>query len=106
MLQADVEAQKNVLPFLKHRVLREVVRSFTSSPNDDFEIWAKNQQAIDMLKEAQRLLDNGYITEQEMEKSLLPHLQVTASTAPSSTGIGNVSPNSILACVTTDFTER
>jgi len=52
VLQSDVEAQQNVAPFLKHRVLREIVKSFTNSPNDDFEAWAKNQQAIDTLKEA------------------------------------------------------
>ena len=79
VLQSDVEAQQNVVPFLRHRVLREIVQSFTSSPNDDFEAWAKNQQAIDTLKEAQRLLDNGYISEEDMEHSLLAHLQVSRS---------------------------
>lgn len=77
VLQSDVEAQQNVAPFLRHRVLREIVKSFTNSPNDDFEAWAKNQQAIDTLKEAQRLLDNGYISEEDMEHSLLAHLQVS-----------------------------
>ena len=79
VLQSDVEAQQNVAPFVKHRVLREIVISFTNSPNDDFEAWAKNQQAIDTLKEAQRLLDNGYISEKDMEHSLLAHLQVSRS---------------------------
>ena len=79
VLQSDVEAQQNVAPFLKHRVLREIVNSFTNSPNDDFEAWAKNQQAIDSLKEAQRLLDNGYISGEDMEHSLLAHLQVSRS---------------------------
>jgi len=77
-LQSDVEAQQNVAPFLKHRVLREIVKSYTNSPNDDFEAWAKNQQAIDTLKEAQRLLDNGYISEEDMQHSLLAHLQVSS----------------------------
>ncbi len=79
VLRSDVEAQQNVAPFLKHRVLREIVKSFTNSPNDDFEAWAKNQQAIDTLKEAQRLLDNGYISEEDLEHSLLAHLQVSRS---------------------------
>ena len=77
VLEADVEAQQNIAPFLRHKVLRDVVKSFTNSPCNDFESWAKNQQVIDMLKEAQRLLDNGYITEQELENSLLAQLQVT-----------------------------
>jgi hypothetical protein len=79
VLQSDVEAQQNLAPFLKHRVLRAIVKSFTNSRTDDFETWAKNQQVIDTLKEAQRLLDNGYISEQDMEHSLLAHLQVSRS---------------------------
>jgi len=79
VLRSDVEAQQNVVPFLRHRLLRQIVKSFTNSPNDDFQAWAKNQQAIDTLKEAQRLLDNGYISEEDMEHSLLAHLQVSRS---------------------------
>ncbi len=79
VLQSDVEAQQNVAPFLKHRVLRDIVKSFTNSSTDDFETWARNQQVINTLKEAQRLLDNGYISEEDMEHSLLAHLQVSRS---------------------------
>ena len=74
VLQSDEEVQRNIAPFLKSKVLREIVRSFTS--NNDFEQWAKNTQVLDMLREAQRLLDNGYVTEQQLQKSLLAHLEV------------------------------
>ena len=79
MLQSDIEAQQNVAPFLRHKVLRNIVKSFTTSPGDDFETWAKNQQVIDTLTEAQRLLNNGCITEQQLEDSFLAYAQVCTS---------------------------
>lgn len=72
VLNADIEVQKNIAPFLKHRVLRAIVESLANSP--DFEIWAKNRMVIDSLKEAQRLLDNGHIKEEEMETVLLAYI--------------------------------
>ena len=73
-MQSGEEALRNVAPFLKSKVLRGIVRSFTGK--NDFEQWATNAQVLDMLKEAQRLLDNGYITEEQLQKSLLAHLEV------------------------------
>ncbi|KAL0049543.1 hypothetical protein WJX82_004461 [Trebouxia sp. C0006] len=110
VLQSDVEAQQNVAPFLKHRVLREIVISFTNSPNDDFEAWAKNQQAIDTLKEAQRLLDNGYISEKDMEHSLLAHLQRQSSQngsfASNDTTGQNIGSNQLVVLLNQHLTER
>ncbi|KAL3157078.1 hypothetical protein ABBQ38_001325 [Trebouxia sp. C0009 RCD-2024] len=74
VLNADIEAQKNVAPFFKHRVLRAIVESLANSPDDDFEAWAKNKMVLTSLREAQRLLDDGHITEEEMENALLHHV--------------------------------
>ena len=74
VLQSDEEVQRNIAPFLKSKILREIVRSFTR--NNDFEQWAQNTQVLNILREAQRLLDNGYVTEQQLQKSLLAHLEV------------------------------
>lgn len=74
VLNADTEVQKNMAPFLKHRVLRAIVESLANSPDNDFEVWAKNKMVIDSLKEAQRLLDNGFVKEEEMEVALLAHI--------------------------------
>lgn len=74
VLNADTEVQKNIAPFLKHRVLRAIVESLANSPDNDFEVWAKNRMVVDSLKEAQRLLDNGYVKEEEMEAALLAHI--------------------------------
>lgn len=74
VLKADTEAQRNIAPFLKHRVLRAIVESLANSPDNDFETWAKNKMVLDSLKEAQRLLDDGYVTEEEMENALLSHV--------------------------------
>lgn len=74
VLKADIVAQKNIAPFLKHRVLRAIVESLANSPDNDFELWAKNKMVIDCLQEAQRLLDNGHVKEEEMENALLAHV--------------------------------
>lgn len=74
VMNADTEAQKNIAPFLKHRVLRAIVESLANSPDNDFEVWAQNRMVIDSLKEAQRLLNNGYVKEEEMETALLAHI--------------------------------
>lgn len=74
VLNADTEVQKNIAPFLKHRVLRAIVESLANSPDNDLEVWAKNRMVIDSLKEAQRLLENGHVKEEEMETALLAHI--------------------------------
>lgn len=74
VMNADTEVQKNVAPFLKHRVLRAVVESLANSPDNDFEVWARNRMVIETLKAAQRLLDSGHVKEEEMEAALLAHI--------------------------------
>lgn len=74
VLNADREAQKNIAPFLKHSVLRAIVESLANSRDNDFEAWAKNQMVLKSLREAQRLLDTGHVTEEEMEHALLYHV--------------------------------
>ncbi|DBA96742.1 hypothetical protein WJX77_011474 [Trebouxia sp. C0004] len=110
VLQSDVKAQQNVAPFLKHRVLREIVKSFTNSPTDDFENWAKNEQVINTLKEAQRLLDNGYISEEDMEHFLLAHLQRQSSqngSLASNDTIGhNIGSDHLVLALNQHLTER
>ena len=74
VISSDQESQKNVAPFLKTRPLRAIVESLANSPNNEFENWAKNQAVIRSLKEAQRLLDEGYVKEEEMENAFLAHV--------------------------------
>ena len=71
VLNADTEAQRNIVPFLRHRALRAIIESLANSPVNDFEAWAKNKMVLKTLKEAHRLLDGGYVTEEEMENALL-----------------------------------
>ena len=76
VLDAEYEAQKSIAPFMKNRVLRRIVQTFTNDPMHDFGKWANNPQIIAMLTEAKRLLDEGYMTEAEMEHAMLAQLQV------------------------------
>ncbi len=71
VLEADYSAQRNVAPFLKIPVLRRIVQTFTNDEHEDFGRWAHNPLAIQMLQQAKDLLDEGRMTEAEMEALLL-----------------------------------
>ena len=56
MLESELEAQKNIAPFLENRVLRRVIQTFTNDPSGDFGKWASNPRVIEMLREAKRMV--------------------------------------------------
>ncbi|KAI8106321.1 hypothetical protein M9435_000866 [Picochlorum sp. BPE23] len=68
VLDSDYDAQLSIAPFLKNRVLKKVVMTFANDPNGDFEQWAKNPRVIEMLSTAQKMMDEGRMTEDEMEE--------------------------------------
>ena len=61
MLESEYEAQKNIAPFLKYPVLRRIIQTFTNDQQGDFSKWACNPHVIEMLGEAKRLIDEGYV---------------------------------------------
>ncbi|OUS43676.1 hypothetical protein BE221DRAFT_174971 [Ostreococcus tauri] len=56
VLSADEEAQRNVAPFLRTRVLRT--------------LWANNPRVIEMLKTMQEAIDEGRVTETDVEQTM------------------------------------
>lgn len=68
VLEADYEAQKAIAPFLKNKVLKKVVQTFANDRDGDFEKWAKNPRVIEMLKAAEKHMEEGRMTEEEMEE--------------------------------------
>ena len=79
MLTADLEAQKALVPFLKNGVLRRIIQTFTNDAQGDISKWACNPEVIRLLTEAKRHMDEGYITETEMEAKLVAQLKVSLS---------------------------
>ena len=75
VLDADLESQKNIAPFLRNRVLKRIVMTFMNDPNGDFEKWAKNPRVIGMLATAQRMMDEGRVSEADMEEQLVRMLK-------------------------------
>lgn len=71
VLDSEYDAQVSIAPFLKNRVLKKVVMTFANDPNGDFEKWAMNPRVIDMLSKAQKMMDEGRITEDEMEEHFI-----------------------------------
>ncbi|KAL4428099.1 hypothetical protein ABPG75_002188 [Micractinium tetrahymenae] len=75
VLEAEYDAQKNIAPFLENRVLRRIVQTFTNDPSGDFSKWASNPRVVEMLREAKRLMDDGYLNEDEVEQFMIRQLQ-------------------------------
>lgn len=81
VLGADFEAQRAVAPFLRTPCLRRIVQTFTNDLRGDFSGWASNPRVIEMLAAAQRVLDEGRMSEEEMEHLLLAQLKDPAHEA-------------------------
>lgn len=79
VLDSDYDAQVAIAPFLKNRVLKKIVMTFANDPNGDFEKWAKNPRVIEMLTTAQKMMDEGRITEDDMEEHLIRMLKDPSS---------------------------
>jgi len=82
VLETEYSAQRNVAPFLKIPVLRRIVQTFTNDEHDDFGRWADNPLVLQMLGQAKALLDEGRMSEPEMEALLLAQLASPALAAP------------------------
>lgn len=75
VMEADYEAQKNIAPFLEYRSLKRVVQTFTNDPNNDFGKWACNPRVLEMLYRAKEAIDNGTMTEEEVEHMMLSYIK-------------------------------
>lgn len=76
-MEADLEAQKAIAPLLQNKVLRKIIQSFTNDESGKMDYWACNPEVLRLLKEAKRKMDEGIVSEDEMEALLLANLQVS-----------------------------
>ena len=76
VLDSDYEAQKSIAPYLSSRVLRLIIQTFTNDELGDFSKWACNPVVLEMLGQAQQLLREGRMSEEELEHALLAQLEV------------------------------
>ena len=53
VLGADEEAQRNIAPFLRTRVLKNIISSFKNDAHGDFGKWARNPLVLEMLRDTQ-----------------------------------------------------
>lgn len=77
MLNADIESQKAVAPLLQNKVLRRVIQTFTNDENGDMQRWACNPEVLRLLYEAKKRMEDGTVSEDEMERLLLEQFQVS-----------------------------
>ena len=81
VLSASPDAQRNVAPFLATPVLRNLVRSLTNDEYGDFDRWATNPLVLRMLGEAKKAIEEGRLTETEVERLLVAHAKVRGGEA-------------------------
>ena len=72
--KAEPAVQRNVAPFLQHPILRRLLHSFAQ--DGSFQTWADNPEIIAMLREALRLLQDGHLTEQQLEHAFMSQLKL------------------------------
>lgn len=77
VLELDHDLQKTLAPFLKRPALRRVIQTFTNDAEGNVQKWAGNQEVIKMLTEAKRMLDEGLMTEAEMDLAFASYCQVS-----------------------------
>ena len=75
VLRADEEAQRCVAPFLRTRVLRNMVSTFRRDERGDFGKWATNPLVLEMLGKMQKDIDEGRRSEEEVEELIVRYLQ-------------------------------
>mmetsp|Transcript_9804 Transcript_9804/g.39720 ORF Transcript_9804/g.39720 Transcript_9804/m.39720 type:complete len:201 (-) Transcript_9804:11-613(-) len=55
VLAAESEAQTNMAPFIKHKVLRHIICSFTNGAEGNFDALASNPRVLNMLNQAKKV---------------------------------------------------
>jgi len=75
VLGADEEAQRNIAPFLRTRVLKNIISSFKNDAHGDFGKWARNPLVLEMLRDTQRAIDEGRASEEEIERTMVNYLR-------------------------------
>eukprot|EP00887_Chlorella_sp_A99_P002559 scaffold6.g2559.t1 len=111
VLESEFDAQKNVAPFLKNRVLRRIIQTFANDQQGDFAKWACNPRVIEMLREAKRLMDEGYVAEEEMEAYLIrqladPHHEAHADFARKTRQVARLPTDQLVGALNEHLTER
>jgi len=69
VLAADNEAQTNMAPFIKHKVLRHIICSFTNGAEGNFDALASNPRVLDMLNQAKKVRSESNSTVSSQLKS-------------------------------------
>ena len=102
VLAADAEAQKNVAPFLENPVLRRIIKTFTNDERGDFAKWACNPRVLEMLRRAQKAMDEGKLSEAEAERVMIESVAAKQKSAYDDADAGRASspariPSTILS---------
>lgn len=71
-----MEVQKRLAPYLKIPALRTIIQTFVNDENGDFGRWADNPNVIEMLDQAKKLLEDGHMTEADVERAFASYLKV------------------------------
>ena len=88
VLSSEYDAQKSIAPFLKYPVLRKIIQTFTNDPSGDFGRWATNERVLSMLRAAKEVIDEGRMSEYELETVMMRYITAGFGDA-SSGGAGN-----------------
>ena len=76
VLETDYDTQKALAPYLKIPALRNIIHTFTNDENGNIGKWACNPEVQRLFSEAKKMLDNGRLSEQDLQTRLTTYLEV------------------------------
>jgi hypothetical protein len=75
VLAAPPAAQRAIAPYLAIPCLRRVVQTLANGEEGDFGRWASNPLVLEHLAAAKRALEDGVLTEEEIERVMVAQVQ-------------------------------
>lgn len=85
VLRLNMDAQRDIAPFLESKILRSILKTFTNESDVDFGVWVQNENIIDMLTRAKKMFDENSISEDEAERIVLETLKHAPKSTHSTT---------------------
>ena len=84
------ELQANLEPFMRSPCLRRVVQTLANDPDPEhgLDYWSGNPRVLQLLQHAKELLDEGRVTEKELEQLLITQFKVGAPLGDAAGGGG------------------
>ena len=71
VLRLNMDAQRDIAPFLESKILRSILKTFTNESDVDFGVLVQNENIIDMLTRAKKVKVCSYFSHNELDSDVV-----------------------------------